>query len=232
MLRTLTTGALTAIALLAGATAALAQGAPIDPWVVTGGFATDNRSKDASKSDGDAYGWATATWQPSKDFYAGSGFETIRSSTGSELETKIFVGAKPTLGGFIFDLNAAWKYQVDANPGTDHDNWEFTADVKHAVGPIVAKARYQYSPDGAGSVRAWSWVEARADWKPVPPLTLTAGVGRREQDNSVDYTGWDAGGTWAFNKAVSASLRYYATDATVPGEQYADALVAGVAFTF
>lgn len=232
MLRTLTTGALAAIALLACAPGALAQSAAVDSWVVTGGFATDNRSKDASKSDGDAYGWGMATWQPNALFYAGPGFETIKSSTGSELEFKAFMGLKPELGGFAFDLNAAWKYQVDADPGTDHDNWEFTADVKHAVGPVTAKARYQYSPDGAGSVRAWSWVEARADWKPVPLLTLTAGVGRREQDNSVDYTGWDAGGTWAFNKAVSASLRYYATDATVPGEQYADALVAGVAFTF
>ncbi len=232
MIRTLTTGALSAIALLACAPAAQAQTAPVDPWVFAGGFATDNRSKDTSKSDGDAYGWGTATWQPSALFYAGPGFETVKSSTGSELELKAFAGLRPRLGGFAFDLNAAYKYLVDADPGTDHDNWEFTADVKHALGPITAKARYQYSPDGSGSVRAWRWIEARADWKPVPPLTLTAGVGRREQDNSVDYTGWDAGGTWAFNRTVSASLRYYATDATVPGEQYADSVVAGVAFTF
>ena len=56
MLRTLTTAATAATALLACAVPAAAQdAAPAGSWSFAFGAATDNRSKDASKSDGDAY---------------------------------------------------------------------------------------------------------------------------------------------------------------------------------
>ena len=60
----------------------------------------------------------------------------------------------------------------------------------------------------------------------------TASIGRREQDNSVDYTGWNAGFTYALTRRLEAEVRYHATDADLPGEQYADALVAGISVAF
>ena len=242
MIRILTTSGLVALTLLAAASVAAAQTpgaapapspAPTAAWSFVVGAGTDNRSKDASKSDGDPYVWGTATWQSAdRLFYAGPGFETIRSSTGSELELKAAAGIRPKLAGFAFDLNAAWKYQVDANPGTDHDNWEFTGDVKRSAGPASGRVRLQYSPDGAGTVRAWSWVEARVGWDFTPALNGSIGLGRREQDGGVDYTGWDAGFTYALAPGIDTNLRYYATDANTPGAQYADGFAASVSFTF
>ena len=43
-----------------------------------------------------------------------------------------------------------------------------------------------------------------------------AAIGRREQDNSLDYTAWNAGVTYALTDNIDADLRYYATDADVP----------------
>ena len=124
MLRTLTTAATAATALLACAVPAAAQdAAPAGSWSFAFGAATDNRSKDASKSDGDAYVWAEAEWESASGlFYAGPSMETIRSSTGSELELKVDAGLRPEIAGFDLDLNAAYKYQVDANPGADEDS--------------------------------------------------------------------------------------------------------------
>ena len=232
MLRILTT-AVAATALLACAAPAMAQDAPSDSWSFAFGAATDNRSKDASKSDGDPFVWGEAEWESASGlFYAGPSFETIRSSTGSELEVKASAGIRPQLAGLDLDLNAAFKYQVDANPGADADAWEFTADVKRSIGPASGRLRLQYRPDSTGSTEAWTWVEARVGWDFTDKLSGTASIGRREQDNSLDYTGWNAGFSYALTRNIEADLRYHATDADVPGEQYADALVAGVTFAF
>lgn len=231
MRRTLTTALATA--LLATAGAAAAQDAPAGAWSFAFGAATDNRSKDASKSDGDAFVWGEAEWESASGlFYAGPSFETIRSSTGSELELKASAGLRPEVAGFDLDFNAAWKYQVDADPGADEDAWEFTADARRSIGPASGRLRLQYSPDSTGSTEAWTWVEARLGWDFTDKLQATASIGRREQDNSVDYTGWNAGFTYAVTRNIEAELRYHATDADVPGEQYADALVAGISFAF
>jgi uncharacterized protein (TIGR02001 family) len=231
MLRTLMTAA---ALLLVAAPAAAQDGAPgAGAWAFAFGAATDNRSKEASKSDGDAFVWGEAEWESDTGlFYAGPAFETVRSSTGSELEVKASAGVRPQVAGFDLDLNAAWKYQVDANPGADNDAWEFTADVRRSIGPASGRLRLQYSPDSIGSTEAWTWVEARVGWDFTDKLSGTASIGRREQDNSLDYTGWNAGFSYALTRNIEADLRYHATDADVPGEQYADALVAGVSFAF
>lgn len=233
MFRTLTTVVL-ATALLAGAGAADAQdtGASGD-WSFALGAATDNRSKDASKSDGEGFVWGQAQWNSASGlFYAGPSFETVRSSTGSELEMKASAGVRPQLAGFDLDLNAAFKYQIDANPGADNESWEFTADAKRSIGPASGRLRLQYSPDSIGSTKAWTWVEARVGWDFTDRLQGTASIGRREQQNSVDYTGWNAGLAYAVTRDIEFDVRYHATDAKVPGEQYANALVAGISFAF
>ncbi len=231
MLRTLTTAALAATALLACTSTASAQDR--GDWSFSFGATTDNRSKDASKSDGEASVWGEARWESASGFfYAGPAFETIKASTGSDLEVSLNVGIRPEFAGFDFDLNAEHKWQVDANPGTDDDAWEFTADVKRSIGPASARVRVQHSPDGTGSTEAWTWVAGRVGWDFTDKLTGTAEIGRREQDNSLDYTGWNVGVTYALTRNIEGELRYHATDADVPGEQYADALVAGISFAF
>lgn len=235
MLRTLTTAAVAATALLACALPAAAQDAApaAGSWSFAFGAATDNRSKDASKSDGDAYVWGDAEWESASGlFYAGPGFQTIKSSSGSELELAIGAGIRPEVAGFDLDLNVTHKYQVDAAAGYDAGAWEFTGDVKRSIGPASARLRLQYSPDGTGSTEAWSWVEARVGWAFTNKLKGSAAIGRREQDNSLDYTGWNAGFNYDVTDHIEAELRYYATDANVPGEQYADTLVAGISFAF
>lgn len=231
MIRTLTTAA-AALALLAAATPAAAQDAAPGSWTFVVGAGTDNRSKAVSKSDGEAFVWGEAEWQSASGmFYAGPSFETIRSS-GSELEVALNAGIRPEFAGFDLDLNVKHKWQIDADPGADADAWEFTADVKRSIGPASGRIRLQYSPDSTGATEAWTWAEARVGWDFTEKLYASAAIGRREQDNSVDYTGYDIGLNYALTRNLEAELRWYGTDADIPGEQYADSLVAGVSFAF
>lgn len=235
------TRAVVAATLLACAGTAAAQTAPSPTsprgdWSFAFGAATDNRSKETSKSGGEPYVWGQSEWNSASSlFYAGAGVETIKSSNGSDLELEAGAGLRPEVAGFDLDLNATYKQQVDADPGADDDAWEFTADVSRAIGPASARLRLQHSPDGTGSVEAWTWYEARIGWAFTNRLQASAAIGRREQDNSDDYTGWNAGITWALTDRLEADLRYHATDATDPpnaNERYADALVAGISIAF
>ena len=231
MIRTLTTAAAVS-ALLACAFPAAAQDSATGSWTFVVGAATDNRSKAASKSDGDAFVWGEAEWESASGmFYAGPSFETIKAS-GSELEVALNAGIRPEFAGFDLDLNVKHKWRIDADPGADADAWEFTADVKRSIGPASGRIRLQYSPDSAGAAEAWTWAEARVGWDFTDKLYASAAVGRREQDNSVDYTGYDVGLNYALTRNLEAELRWYGTDADVPGEKYADSLVAGLSLAF
>ena len=234
---TLTTATALAIACLAGATEAAARGtaalAEAGRWSFVVGAGTDNRSKGISKSGGEAFGWGHAEWENgSGRFYAGSGFQTIKSASGAHLEGEIGAGLRPEFAGFDLDLNITHKFQVDAASTFDDNPWEMTADVKRSIGPASGRLRLQYSPDGMGGTEAWTWIEARAGWEFTRRLQGTAAIGRREQDNNLDYVAWNAGLTYALTNALEGQLRYYATDVDVPGEQYGDRWVARLSIAF
>ena len=141
-------------------------------------------------------------------------------------------GVRPEFAGFEFDLNVAHKNRFDAVPGYDNDAWDFTADMKRSIGPASARLRLQHSPDGTGSTKAWTWVEGQLGWDFTDKLSGSVAVGRREQDNAVDYTGWNVGGAYALTRNTELELRWYDNDSDLPGEQYSSALVAGINFSF
>ena len=101
-----------------------------------------------------------------------------------------------------------------------------------SIGPASGRLRVQHSPDSTGSSRAWTWYEARVGWDFTDKLSGSAAIGRREQETSVDYTGYNVGVSYALTRAVELDLRWHGTDVENPGEQYADALVAGISFAF
>ncbi|WP_428152483.1 TorF family putative porin [Brevundimonas sp.] len=202
-------------------------------WSFALGAGSDNRSKDASKSRGDPFVFGLAEWS-SEDgvFYAGPSFETIESSTGSDLELDLNGGIRRDLAGFEVDFNVAHKWQVGADDGEDADAWEFTADITRAIGPAEAGLQLQHSPDGTGDTRAWTWVAANIAWAFTDKISGDASLGRREQDASVDYTGWNVGMTYAATPNLDVDLRYHDTDADPSNPQYASALVATVTAYF
>lgn len=230
MRRILTTALLATAPLLLAPAAVQAQDA--GKWNFGLGAATDNRSKDASKSGGDPYAWGSAEWENASGFFYGeAGAETIKSS-GSELETRLGLGVRPQWAGFDFDLNAVHKWRIDADDGSDPEAWEFTADMKRSIGPASGRLRVQYSPDAQGSTKAFTWVEGQVGWDFTNKLSGSVAVGRREQDNGPDYTGWNIGGSYALTRNLELDVRYYDTSADALGEQYADAVVAGISVYF
>lgn len=228
MIRTL---ALAAV-LMALPAAAAAQSLP-DGFGVEIGAGTDNRSKSVSKTQGEAYAYGIVDWAPATgDFYISGSVEGVDAS-GADWETKLLIGWAPQFAGFDFDINAAHKWLVDPVAGTDGDAWEFTANMSRSIGPASARLQYQYSPDSTGSAGSFTWIEARVGWEFTPRLEATAAVGRREQRNGVDYTGWNIGATYALTRNLDLDVRWYDTDANAPGDRrYESALVGEISLSF
>ena len=219
-----------AMVLAAFATPALAQAG--GDWDFQVGAGSDNRSKNVSKSATDPYAFGSATWESANGlFYAGPGFETIKAG-GSRVELNMVAGYQSEAFGYQFDLNVAYKNRAGADDGYDNDTWEFTGNISRSIGPARARLQVQYSPDAAGSNESFVWVEGRVGWTFTPKLDGTVAVGRREQDNGPDYTGWNAGVTYALTEKLDLDLRYYDTSAHSAGEQYGDALVAKISYAF
>ncbi|WP_428154778.1 TorF family putative porin [Brevundimonas sp.] len=226
--------ALLAAALAAPAAAQSASGASAsrNAWSFLAGVGTENRSKNISKSGGDGYAFGSAIWESADGlFYAGPGFETVQAG-GSNVEAEFIVGYQPEAFGYSFDFNAAYKHRVGAQAGYDEIGVELTGNVSRSIGPASARLQVQYSPDAPGSTDTFTWVEGRVGWDFTNRLEGTVAVGRREQDGAPDYTGWNAGVTYAVTDTLDLDLRYYDTDAHTFGEQYEDALVAQVAYAF
>lgn len=214
-----------AIAAMATPASAFAQDLPGD-WSFDFAVGTDNRSKGASKSEGDPFGLAAVEWSVN-DFYVAAEGESIDHSIGSQFEAEITAGWRPEVAGFELDLNATHKWYLDANPGTDDDAWEFTADVSRDLTDRVdARLRFQYSPDSAGGTRSWTWVEARGRVRVTDRIRASAALGRREQVNSRDYTAWNVGADFRVTDWARLDVRWYDTDVDNPSAQYDEALVA------
>ncbi|MFC5342278.1 TorF family putative porin [Brevundimonas staleyi] len=200
-------------------------------WSFEAGAGSDNRSKGASKSGNDAYVFGEVQFNASNGFYADAEFETI-DSAGSRVETEMEAGWQYAFAGFEFDTSASHKWRLDADPGHDDAAWEYQFDVMRDFGAVDTRFRVEHSPDGLGSTEAWTWVEGRVRFPLTDTLKASATLGRREQDNAPDYTGWNAGVAYAVTEIVELDLRWHGTDIEEEGEQYENALVASVLVAF
>jgi uncharacterized protein (TIGR02001 family) len=200
-------------------------------WSFEMGAGTDNRSKGASKSGSDPYVFGDVQWNGANGFYADAEFETINSS-GSHVETEVEAGWQFEAAGLEFDTSASRKWRLGADAGQDDDAWEFQFDITRDFGAVDARLRLEHSPDGLGSTRATSWIETRLRWPVAERLRASVALGRREQDNAPDYTGWNAGVAYALTDKTALDLRWHGTDIEAEGAQYEGALVASVLNAF
>jgi uncharacterized protein (TIGR02001 family) len=220
------------VLLTSPASAAFAQSDTGDRWGFELGSATDNRSKNVSKTGNDGHIFGSATWESAdRRFYVGPAFEGVQSA-GSNVELAFAAGFAPEAFGFEFDFNIAYLNRVGAEAGYDEDALELTADIRRAIGPAWGNLQVQYAPDAAGETQSFVWVEAELGWEFTDRLSGSAAVGRREQNDAPDYTGWNAGLTFGLTDAVDVDVRYFDTNAHREGETYQDTVVAEVRFAF
>ena len=82
------------------------------------------------------------------------------------------------------------------------------------------------------SSHAFTWYEARLGYRLMPKLRATAAIGRRETEDSIDYTAWNIGATYRLDDNLNLDLRWYDTNRESFGRQYEDAFEGALTFNF
>lgn len=145
------------------------------------------------------------------DFYIGSYVKNVDSSS-SNGEAAGLVGVRKKLGGFDFNLSAAWKRAISPTPGSDKNALEVSGSASRKMGRFTPRVSVVWSPDDLGGTKRTVFAEAGGSYSLAKQLALSAAIGRRERSGGPDYTAWNAGLAWTANKHLIFDARYYDTD--------------------
>lgn len=155
-------------------------------------------------------------------FYAGLWASNVDFGTSTDAEVDAYVGVKPELAGFTFDLAAIYYGYIDTPTGPDVDYWEFKAAASRAFGPLTVGGALYYSPEFTGEVGDALYYEANAAYAINDSWSVSGAVGQQtygDLPSSAEYVTWNLGVSWAFAPHLTADLRYHDTE-----EDYKDAV--------
>ena len=153
-------------------------------------------------------------------FYAGARVKSVRTPEGGDGQFETYVGADGKAGGFDLSLQAIRKQVDNTRPGTDNVFMEYQGSIGRTFDKTTLKLIGIWSPDAYGKTRQASWTEVNLAQKLSPKWTISGGAGHRVTSPKKDYTGWNAGVTYALLPKTSLDLRWYDTDAHDLGLKY------------
>lgn len=141
---------LSAIALVAAATPALAQDAAASDFTLTGSAAlvSDYRFRGISQSDKKIAVQAGVTLAHSSGFYGSFWSSSISDyvAAGADAELDLIGGYSTTVGGITLDGGLLYYVYPSAAKGTNTDFLEIYGSAKTTYGPVTLKGGFAYDP--------------------------------------------------------------------------------------
>lgn len=161
--------------------------------------------------------------------YAGVWVSTVDFLDSTDLEYDIYAGVKPTVGAVALDLGVIYYGYLDKG-ASNYDYWEVKAAASLPAGPGTVGVAAYYSPNYFGAADDALYYEVNgAVTIPETKFSVSAALGRQEQDGGLDYTTWNVGVGFALTDNVSFDVRYFDTDVSKTDDplSYADSRVVG-----
>ena len=209
-----------------------AQAQAEDRWDLSLALASDYRSKGASKTGGRAGGAFGVERRLAADSYVGLSANSVRNSAGSDGQVNLSVGWRPRAFGLNWDIDSTHEIYPGSNTSGNDVVWQLSARASHEAGPLTTRMILQHQPDGFGDTGRNTFLAVDGAWRWRSRLAVVGGLGRREQDNSVDYTAWNGGLVFDMSDRLALEARYYATDQSDRGPNFEDRLVAALEVSF
>lgn len=214
---------LSAIALLATATPALAQDDSSD-FTLTGSAAlvSDYRFRGISQSGKHLAAQASATITHSSGFYGSFWASSIDDyvAAGADAELDLIAGYSTTVGGVTLDGGALYYVYPSAVKGAATDFLELYASAKMPVGPATIKLGAAYAPKsnalsvGTGKEDNLYLFSDVSFTVPETPFGLSAHLGYSPDTTFITgdkYLDWNVGATYTW-KAATFGISYVDTD--------------------
>ncbi|WP_420472057.1 TorF family putative porin [Brevundimonas sp. FT23042] len=195
------------------------------------GVASEYVGKGLGKSNGEI-AWSGQVGVSQGDFRATVFASTAELSSGADSEIITTLGWAPEAFGFEWDFSVMNRDLPGTAAGIDSNYWEYQADVSRSIGPVSARVRVNYTPDGfSGTEEAW-WVEAQGAYKITGSTKASAAIATRRAHGGADYTAWNIGVKHKLTDAIAADIRWYDTDEHDLGDNYDGRLVGALTFAF
>lgn len=208
------------------ATAIAFAGTPAGAGDIDGqiGVASQYVGKGLGKSDGEPSVFGSAEISRGA-FYASVFASTAKLSQGSDAEIVGAIGWRPEAAGFDFDLSVVNRDLPGTRAGVDANFWEYQADASRKLGPVTARLRVNYTPDGfAATEEAW-WIEGQGSIAVGPRTRASAAYAERSADGGADYSAWNLGVKHKLTDRFALDVRWYDTDSHELGDNYDGRLV-------
>jgi uncharacterized protein (TIGR02001 family) len=171
-------------------------------------------------------------------FYGGLWASNVDFGDSTDAEVDAYVGVKPELGGFTFDLAAIYYGYVDQPSGANWDYWEAKLGVSRAFGPATLGGVLYYSPEFTGETGDALYYEVNGAYALNDQWSVSGALGYQTFDelpSDFEYATWNLGVSWAFAPHLTADLRYHDTEEDFKdlyGEAAEERLVLGIKAVF
>lgn len=195
------------------------------------GVASQYVGKGLGKSAGDPSVFGSAQVS-NGDFYAGVWASTADLSQGSDSEIIATIGYRPQVAGFKLDLSINNRELPGTRAGVDANFWEYQADVSRKLGPVNARLRVNYTPDGFAATREAWWVELQGTVALDGDTRVSAAVADRSAQGGAEYVAWNIGVRRKLTDRIALDVRWYDTDGHSYGENYEGRLVGALTYSF
>lgn len=165
-------------------------------------------------------------------FYGSVFASTAKLSQGSDSEIITAIGYRPEFAGFDLDLSAINRELPGTRAGVDANYMEYQADVSRKLGPVAARLRVNYTPDGFAATREAWWVEAQGAVALGKQTKASASIADRSAEGGAEYVAWNAGVKHKLTDRLALDVRWYDTDGHSYGEAYEGRLVGSLSVSF
>lgn len=194
------------------------------------GIASEFVGKGLGKSNGEISPFASV------EFEAGSAYASVfvasaELAQGADAEIISAIGYRPKLGAIGLDLSVINRDLPGTRSGVDSNYFEYQVDASRKFGPVSARLRVNYTPDGfAATQEAW-WTELQGTVSIDDKTRLSAAIADRTADGGASYAAWNIGAKRKLTDRISLDLRYFDTDSRQISESYEDRFVASIALS-
>ena len=218
-------------AIITAGTAALPAIATAQDFSGQIGVASQYVGKGLGKSAEDPSVFGSAEIEAGQ-FYGSVFVSTAKLSQGSDSEIVSAIGYRPEVAGFDLDLSVINRELPGTRAGVDANYMEYQADISRKLGPVAARLRVNYTPDGfAATQEAW-WVEAQGTIALDGKTKASAALAERSADGGAEYVAWNVGVKRKLTDQIALDVRWFDTDGHSYGEAYDGRLVGALSFSF
>lgn len=195
------------------------------------GIASEFVGKGLGKSNGEISPFASI------EVEAGSAYASVfvasaELSQGADAEIISAIGYRPEIGSISLDLSVINRDLPGTRAGVDSNYFEYQVDASRKFGPVSARLRVNYTPDGFAATREAWWTELQGSVSVSPATKLSAAIADRTADGGAGYAAWNLGAKHKLAERITLDLRYFGTDSSGIGDAFEDRVVASIAVSF